>query len=64
MNTMCRIVDSRNIVVMTMILSGFVLALYGKDLPPNITRLADVALGGFLGLAMPHATKDRTSDPK
>lgn len=43
----------RTIVLLSIIWTGFVLAYSRLDLPPNLTRLADTALGGALGLSVP-----------
>jgi len=68
MQALKQILESRNLVVVLMVASGFVLALHGKDLPPNLTRVADVALGGVLGLAAPFAVnkaeRRRDSNPE
>jgi hypothetical protein len=42
-----------NHAIITGIIAVFVLTLLQKDLPPNITRIIDVSLGGILGLTVP-----------
>ncbi len=44
---------SRSLILVLLITGSFTLAVIEKDVPPNLARLADIALGGSLGLIVP-----------
>lgn len=45
--------ESPSFTILALAGMGFYLAVQGRDIPPNLTRICDVALGGGLGLMVP-----------